>query len=252
MPNRHRCGRAYAMSPLPRWGRAWVSRSLQADPRSDRKLFVKGLFIALSTCFISGASAFAQTPIPQRIVVRSYNTIGIPLPILDRAQSTLAELLREAGIDSSWRNCRTTGGPSSESRDPCGDVLNPSEVIVRIVRTSRAITDVGVLGYSHVDPYRRQGTLATVFADRVRLLAAALRVDEGTLLGRAITHEVGHLLLGTLEHSEAGLMRGAWNTTGRRRSDWFFSSAEATRMRAGLEARVLSPLLAVARAQSSR
>src|SRR5262245_12855801 len=231
------------MSPsTPHWGHAWGCCSA----------FFEGLVVALSALFISGSSAYAQTSAAQRVVVRSYNTIGLPLPILEHAESTVGDLLREAGIDSSWRNCRTTDGPSSESRDLCGDVLNPSEVIVRIVRTPRAITEVGVLGYSHVDPYRRQGTLATVFADRVRLLTAALRVDEGTLLGRAITHEVGHLLLGTLEHSEAGLMRGAWNTTGRRRSDWFFSSAEATRMRAGLDARVLSPLLAVARAQSSR
>jgi hypothetical protein len=189
---------------------------------------------------------------PQRVIVRSYNTIGVPLSVVERAESTVGDLLQEAGIDSSWRNCSTINGPSSDSRDACDDVLNASEVIVRIVRTPRAITDVEVLGYSHVDPYRRQGTLATVFADRVRVLAAALRIDEGTLLGRAMTHEVGHLLLGTLQHSDAGLMRGAWNTAGRRRSDWFFSSAEAARMRAGLEARSLSPLLAVASAQSSR
>jgi hypothetical protein len=172
--------------------------------------------------------------------------------MLDDAESTVDSLLREAGIESSWRNCRTSNGPSSESDDVCGDVLNPSEVIVRIVGAPRAITDVEVLGYSHVDPYRRQGTLATVFADRVRALAAALRIDEGTLLGRAITHEVGHLLLGTLEHSETGLMRRAWNTPGHHRADWLFSSAEAMRMRAGLEARTLSPLLAAARASRDK
>jgi hypothetical protein len=219
---------------------------------SDRHLILKGLVVAVSTWFISGSGAHAQAVASQRVVVRSYNTIGLPLPILDHAESTVGDLLREAGIDSSWRNCRTTDGPSSQSRDVCDEVVNASEVIVRIVRTPRAITDVEVLGYSHVDAYRRQGTLATVFADRVRALAAALRIDEGTLLGRAITHEVGHLLLGTLEHSETGLMRGAWNTAGRRRSDWFFSSAEATRMRAGLEQRSVLPPLAVARAQSSR
>lgn len=219
---------------------------------SNRQLIVNGLVVALSTWFMSGSAAHGQAVAAQRVVVRSYNTIGLPLPMLDHAESTVGDLLREAGIDSSWRNCSTINGPSSDSRDACDDVLNASEVIVRIVRTPRAITDVEVLGYSHVDPYRRQGTLATVFADRVRVLAAALRIDEGTLLGRAMTHEVGHLLLGTLQHSDAGLMRGAWNTAGRRRSDWFFSSAEAARMRAGLEARSLSPLLAVASAQSSR
>src|SRR5689334_22737892 len=231
------------MSPsTPRWGHAW----------SYRSVFLDGLVIALCAWLVSGSSAYAQAGATQRIVVRSYNTIGLPLPMLDHAESTAGGLLHEAGIDSSWRNCRTNNGPSSESDDMCGDVLNPSEVIVRIVRTPRAITDVEVLGYSHVDAYRRQGTLATVFADRVRALAPALRIDESTLLGRAITHEVGHLLLGTLDHSDTGLMRGAWNTLSRHPFDWLFSSAEASRMRAGLEARSLSTLLAVAHAQSAR
>src|SRR5262245_6715224 len=235
------------MSPsIPYWGHAWVSRRARIRTRSDVQRFVKAVLIALSMWFIS-SSAYAQAGVAQRIVVRTYNTIGVPLPLLDRAQSTLGELLRAAGTDASWRHCKTTDGPSSQSRDLCADVVNASEVIVRIIRAPRAVKDLEVLGYSHVDAYRRQGTLATVFADRVRALAAALRIDEGTLLGRAITHEVGHLLLGTLEHSETGLMRGAWNTLSRHPFDWLFSSAEAFRMRAGLEARTLSPLLAVAR-----
>ena len=231
------------MSPsTPRWGHAW----------SYHSVFLDGLVIALFAWLVSGSTAYAQAGASQRVIVRSYNTLGLPLSMVDRAESTVGELLHEAGIDSSWRNCRTNNGPSSDSDDICGDVLNPSEVIVRIVRAPRAITDVEVLGYSHVDAYRRQGTLATVFADRVRALAPALRIDEGTLLGRAITHEVGHLLLGTLDHSETGLMRGAWDTLSRHPFDWLFSSAEASRMRASLEARSLSPLLAVAHAQSPR
>jgi hypothetical protein len=218
----------------------------------NRQLILKGLVVVVSTWFVSGSGAQAQAVPSQRVVVRSYNTMGVPLPVLHHAEATVGELLREAGIDSRWRDCKTSNGPSALSTDVCVDVVNESEVIVRVVRTPRAITDVEVLGYSHVDPYRRQGTLATVFADRVRVLAAALRIDEGTLLGRAIAHELGHLLLGTLEHAETGLMRGAWNTPSRRRADWLFSSAEATRMRAGLQTRTLSPLLAVARASRDK
>ena len=229
------------MSQFPCLGHAWSS---------ERQRMLKGLLVALF--FMSASSAHAQSVAVPRIVVRSYNMIGVPLPMLIRAETTIGALLRQAGIDSSWRDCRTTQGPSSQSGDQCTEVPTASEVIVRIVRAPRAITDTEVLGYSHVDAYRRQGTLATVFADRVRALAAALRTDEGTLLGRAITHELGHLLLGTLDHSETGLMRGTWNTPGRRRSDWFFSSSEADRMRAGLDARVLSTPLAVARVQSTR
>ena len=230
-------------TPIPRRGYACGS---------FRHVLLKGLLVTLSMWFVSGSGAHAQPAAARRVVVRSYNTIGLPLATISHAEKAVGELLRDAGIDSTWRNCRTVDGPSSQSADPCDDVLSASEVVVRIVRTPHAITHVEVLGYSHVDAYRRQGTLATVFADRVRVLAAALRIDEGTLLGRAVTHELGHLLLGTLDHSETGLMRGAWNTAGRRRSNWLFSSAEATQMRAGLQARSLSSLLAVAQTPPSQ
>jgi hypothetical protein len=212
----------------------------------ERQLILKGLLVAL--LLVPASSTSAQTVAAPRIVVRSYNTIGLPLPMLDRAESTMRDLLRTAGIDSSWRNCRTAEGPSSQSSDLCNDVLKASEVIVRIVRAPPAITDVEVLGYSHVDAYRRQGTLATVFADRVRALAAALRIDEGTLLGRAMTHEIGHLLLGSLDHAHEGLMRGHWSAEGRP-ADWIFSFTQAEQIRAGVASRIddASPALALAR-----
>jgi len=231
-------------TPTPSWAHA---------SRSVRRVLLRAMLVAWSTWFASGSGAHAQTAAAQRVVVRSYNTIGLPLAMLNHAETTVGELLHDAGIDSSWRNCRTMNGPSSQSDDMCGETLDAAELIVRIVATPRTISDAEVLGYSHVDAYRRQGALATVFADRIRALAAALRIDDGTLLGRAITHELGHLLLGTLDHADTGLMRGAWNTPGRRRGDWLFSSAEASRMRAGLDARTQAPLLAVAHAsQSSR
>jgi hypothetical protein len=226
--------------PFPRTGHAWSS---------ERQLMLNGLLVVLS--FISASSVYAQPIAVPRIVVRSYNTIGVPLPVLNRAESTIANLLRQAGMDSSWRNCRTMHGPSSQSTDWCSDVLTASEVIVRIVRAPRAITDVELLGYSHVDAYRRQGTLATVFADRVRMLAAAVRIDEGTLLGRAMAHEIGHLLLGTLDHAQEGLMRGHWSKEGRA-ADWFFSLTQGEQIRAALASRIDGAPPALALARSTR
>src|SRR5262249_38507295 len=140
-----------------------------------RPAFMRAVLVAMSACVIPVSSAHAQTIPSRRIVVRSYNTVGVPLSVLDRAESTVQELLQEAGVDSEWRNCRTSKGPSSHLPDPCDDVLNASELIVRVVRAPDALGESHELGYSHVDPYRRQGTLATVFANRVRPLAAALR-----------------------------------------------------------------------------
>ena len=239
------------MSPSsPQWGHAVSSRSVRARRLPRHPALVRAVLVAMSACVIPTASAHAQTIPSRRIVVRSYNTVGVPSSVLERAESTVQELLQEAGVDSEWRNCRTNRGPSSHLPDLCDEVLNASELIVRVVRAPDAVAGGRELGYSHVDPYRRQGTLATVFADRVRPLATALRIDEGTLLGRAMTHEIGHLLLGSLEHSATGLMRGDWHTVGRRATDWYFSALEVMRLQDALSARVQSPQLAVARSQS--
>jgi len=172
------------------------------------------------------------------IVVRAYDTAGVPADTIEQAHVIVAELLDQAGISATWRDCQTPDGPMSRSQDRCDDTLSARELVVRIVVPApRSISDSEALGYSHVDPAVHRGTLATVFADRVRELAHQLQILEGTLLGRAITHEIGHMLLGTLNHSESGLMRGHWSSRGRT-ADWMFSSVEASSMRDGVNARV--------------
>jgi hypothetical protein len=96
------------------------------------------------------------------------------------------------------------------------------------------------LGYSYVDKVAHTGVLSTVLVDRVGRLASSTASDPATLLGRAMAHEVGHLLLGTAVHSADGLMRAHWSADEVRLNtwrDWSFSHDEATTMRAQLSAR---------------
>src|SRR3970282_1353415 len=54
------------------------------------------------------------------------------------------------------------------------------------------------------------------------------------VLGRAIAHEIGHLLLNTNSHPEAGLMRAAWSRSELRRNatdDWRFREEDAKKIR---------------------
>jgi hypothetical protein len=57
-------------------------------------------------------------------------------------------------------------------------------------------------------------------------------VGPGILLGRAIAHEVGHLLLGSGYHSERGVMRAEWpdQMLSGTATDWGFSTREAARI----------------------
>jgi hypothetical protein len=97
------------------------------------------------------------------------------------------------------------------------------------------------LGFSYVDTGLKAGTLATVFPDRVHALADAARVDEGELLGRAMAHEVGHLIIGTRDHASAGLMRGTWASTElvkNRPVDWEFLPRDGVEFRQALVRRI--------------
>src|SRR6476661_333098 len=55
------------------------------------------------------------------------------------------------------------------------------------------------------------GRVAYVFYDRVEPLTEKHQISAACLLGVAIAHEIGHLLLPYGSHSPGGLMRGEWD-----------------------------------------
>jgi hypothetical protein len=172
--------------------------------------------------------AIVMTKLP--LVVRTYNVAGIDPRVLERARCSVEQTLNAVGIEPVWRPCHS---------GVCADPPRRGEVIVRLANAT-ALSQQDSLGYSLVDPAEQAGTLATIFEDRVRTLAAGAQVDEGQLLGRVIAHEIGHLLLGTSTHGESGLMRANWfaeELQRARAADWVFSTGEAFNMRYRLAVR---------------
>ena len=71
-------------------------------------------------------------------------------------------------------------------------------------------------------------------------MTAARVLDRRTLLGRAIAHELGHLLLATTTHGPVGLMRAYWSREEVRRGqprDWNFVPSELAALRRRADAR---------------
>jgi len=161
------------------------------------------------------------------LVVRVYDAVGVPPEVLERAHVTVDRTMTAVGIRPVWRSC---------GAGLCADPPKPNQVIVRIVKaTERSACDV--LGDAMVDVAGQAGTLATIYMDRVETLAAEAHVDSGRLLGRAIAHEIGHLLLGTSNHAHIGLMRAQWQAGELQRDwplDWVLSAGEGSRMRGHL------------------
>jgi len=158
------------------------------------------------------------------LVVRTYDAVGVSPRTLEQAQASAAIVLAAAGIRPIWRPCRAAG---------CISRPKAHEVDIRIVNATE-LSARGSLGFAAVDTVQHAGTLATVFVDRVDALAVQTGVERGSLLGRAMAHEIGHLILGTTNHAPFGLMRATWTAPELRRGlplDWMFSARDSAEMR---------------------
>jgi hypothetical protein len=179
---------------------------------------------------------------PGTIVVRTYTPADFTADTRT-ARMTAGAILRRAGIEVGWIEC----GPRVTD-DATGDCTRPllwNEVVVRVVRSDAAADSrsrLTTLGFAFVDVNEGVGSLATVYADRVGVMAKSAGVNPAELLGAAIAHEIGHLLLGTNEHASRGLMRASWQATELRRSlasQWLLAGNEGERMRKGIAGRWL-------------
>jgi hypothetical protein len=147
------------------------------------------------------------------------------------ALEVATQVLSTASVDVAWTICVP------------GTCLTPTPDALKIrILPSRDTSgrEAHHLGHALIDSQTGAGELATVFIDRTRRLAADLGLDHRLLLGRTIAHELGHLLLATASHGNAGLMREIWSRDellGTRRNDWVFDPHDAAAIRKRLARR---------------
>ena len=169
------------------------------------------------------------------IFIRSYNNFGVPAPDLAVAREHAQAILQEAGVNVVWIDCRAGG--RSEPVDTVSRCHEPvgSNIVLRLLKTKVKLNDRSrfvSMGYSLVGipvPF-----LATVYVDRAELVARGAGIDTRRLLGLAIAHEIGHVLLNSNSHAPSGLMRAEWSRTELQRQDpaaWRFLETEAAQVR---------------------
>ena len=161
---------------------------------------------------------------------------------LAAARTEAEQIFKRAQIAVQWVDCRVPG----RTGEPCTDPLSRGrDLMLRLVdRTPASATEVErlvALGESLVDREERGGVLMTVDLFRVNAIAGNASMGMPVLLGRAIAHEIGHLLLGSAGHARLGLMRALWShdeLRGLKPANWGFSSREAAQMRQTLRGRL--------------
>lgn len=173
------------------------------------------------------------------VTVRVYSGGVVSHADEEGALAGAAALLAAADIGPRWVHCHA--GPTVPSR--CAEPMAVGEVSLRLVRSPVPPGYAGTLalGEALIESRRGAGSLATIHVDRVTWLAQAGQSDPVTLLGRAIVHELVHLIAGSGTHAARGLMRPIWSSRDvaeNRAADWTLSRLDGATLRARLARQV--------------
>jgi hypothetical protein len=207
------------------------------------------LSLALAVCCYGGPQTenTARTGTDKEITIRIHDYAQANPSVVRHAERAAGSILREAGVNTVWAECPVN---QDSSHDPiCAKPFSLLDFVVNLV--PRSMSDhwhlrEGALGLAIEVDGKGFASSASIFYDVVRDCVQPGQ-DLDQLLGAAIAHELGHLLLGTNSHSTTGLMSAFWSTkklTVVQQRGLAFSSADAEHIQKAVLARRLAALSA--------
>jgi hypothetical protein len=196
----------------------------------------RSVTLAFVTLFVTTNFAIGAVTAWTVVSVRVYDASGLDERLRQAALDVAGTTLAPTSVEISWRVC----GLSNMRAAYCDSALAPGELAIRIVRAASVSERGGGvrLGDAFIDTHAGRGVLATIYLDRVLRLAEQTGADRVALLGHAIAHELGHLLMASNVHGPFGLMRGFWSVDevrNGRPSDWTIAPRDAHAIRQGAE-----------------
>ena len=174
------------------------------------------LILALMDAAASGTPSLAKHPPDARrgtasLTLRVYDYARENRSSLLAAEAEATRILGQAGVNARWTDCPTSRAQSSNYPD-CQlpwrvndyvlDVL-PEAMTALLGKSEDALGSTPTCTGSHCT--------AIVFFDRIERMSNGGTATAPMLLGRAMAHEIGHLLLGAKTHSPSGIMRARWS-----------------------------------------
>ena len=219
------------------------------------RLMFSGLTMSLVlTAVAFGASGSAQNlqgvGQPQ-INIRIHDYAKVSHTVMEHAEQMAGRILKKAGIDARWIDCS-----DSLINEVCYRPITSLDFLINLLPESmsdRLHQPPGVLGSALEGSGQSFGYSAWIFYDLAKDRAIEHQVDIGDLLGNAIAHELGHLLLGTNSHAGVSLMSAFWSVNQYRlisQGRLSFSAAEVKRMHASMSARELAAMDSARQGQS--
>ncbi|MEW5978375.1 MAG: hypothetical protein AB1898_21470 [Acidobacteriota bacterium] len=190
----------------------------------------------------AGKAPFNNSPEPLFLKVLVFHYApACSIRTRDAAQEIAGRIFHRAGIAVRWVNCSLSKEGSFASAE-CMPPLEPSAIVLRLVPTSPATQDRfgrQTLGVA-AQPQSGTPASASVLYDRAERVAKDWLAPIEVVLGQAMAHEMGHLLLGAGAHSASGLMKAYPNQkdlAGAAGGNLLFSASEIEIIRTRLSRR---------------
>lgn len=143
---------------------------------------------------LATASGFHQICAAQALTISVQVTdkYGAPKGVISAAQKDAARILAAAGVRLDWQ------------QDPA-----PGGISLKLVAQKVEIAGGDPLGYAFLQPVFKCNCAQLVYPE-VERSAQRWEGEVSTILGAAMAHEVGHLLLNSNAHSSSGIMTASF------------------------------------------
>jgi hypothetical protein len=139
------------------------------------------------------------------LTIRIRNVAEVSPGTLNRAVKEADGIFGQAGIHAKWLECAST-----ETVSECQGLPGPMKIDLRIVlRNPRRQGADNLFGLA--TPYEDFGINAAVFYEHAQNFARGGAASVAQILGHAMAHEIGHLLLSSNSHSSSGIMKASWS-----------------------------------------
>lgn len=203
--------------------------------RCFKCFFALALILSFS---LLGLAEAIYTESGQRIVIRIHNLAQAPGGTLTRAIKEANRIFQQAGIEMQWLEC----GPGMDPILDCQDSPGPTHLALRVVLRSDAQTPESADNFFGLAlPYEEGGVRAVVFYQHLQEFAKGGTASLAQVLGHAMAHEIGHLLLWSKSHDESSVMKESWSREDLReiaRGHLTFTPQQAEVMKANLMVRL--------------
>jgi hypothetical protein len=174
----------------------------------SRKLTVAALIFICGSAGLGFAQKTREAALPRtQITISVHDYAGVSPLRLAAAEEEGRRIFQQAGVETIWLSC----SPKLEESQPDGcSVADATHLVVKVIsdKTNAHMRDRSdVLGNALLAD-DGTGYYAYAFLDHIETLEGEAGFP---VIGYVLTHEVGHLLLGSNSHAVSGIMSPHWN-----------------------------------------